>query len=143
MDLLKLLERSFNLTMASSECGDMTRAEFLAEYIFNFTTYDSEMSDLFGRKAVEICIAITKKTTFKYIEDKENYQFYLLMLNMPFFSKRIEWGASIRGAWWCGGMVTIESCGLYSEDEEQMRKIDLNQIEWIRFVEAMSEFIEK
>lgn len=56
------------------------------------------MSVLFARKAVEVCAAINDRQTFDYINDPNDYLWYLLMCNMPFFAERLECGISIRGA---------------------------------------------
>ena len=47
-----LLEHSFEVEKKHGESASETRLEYLSESIFNFTTYDSEMSELFVTKAV-------------------------------------------------------------------------------------------
>lgn len=74
--------------------------EFLSSEVFNFTTYDGNVDSLFVQKAVEVCQAINDGKTFDYIANNKNYIWYILMLNTPFFEKRIDWGCSIRGAFW-------------------------------------------
>ena len=110
---LEILEESYQQTKVVNECLD-TRLEYLGEYIFEFTTYDGETSELFAAKALEVCAAITRKETFDYIRDRENYKWFLLMCNMPFFSQKIEWGASIRGCWWddCK-VIKLSSLGIF------------------------------
>jgi len=140
MDYLKLLYHSFNVTKAYET--DVDKFEYLSENIFNFTTYDGDVSHLFGKKALEVCQAINDKNTFEYQKDPENYRWYLLMVNMPFFENRLEWGCSIRGAWWNihGSLVfEISSCGLYVDDE-QLLDITFNAEQWDLFIKAMVEF---
>jgi len=117
---------------------DTSKKEFLSEEIFNFTTYDGFVSEILATKALEVCKAINRRTTFEYIKDEANYVSYILMCNTPFFSERIEWGCSIRGAWWDHD-ITLESCGLY-ENDEQLLKVDFTKEEWEQFIEALLKF---
>lgn len=109
--------------------------EYLSLYVFDFTTYDSDMDELFARKALEVCLAITEKTTYEYIQNEENYKWYLLMINMPFFQGKLDWGTSIRGAWWSDQIFEIELTGFFDE-----KKIVLTREEWKEFIRAISDF---
>jgi|SRR6185369_188246 len=133
--MIELLRHSWLMANYSHE---LTRLEYLSDYIFDFTTYDGAMSELFASKAVEVCNAISRKETFDYIKDEENYKWYLLMCNMPFFAERLEWGTSIRGAWWRLHQ-TLESCGIY-RDEEQVLKVEFDPEQWEYFIQALIEF---
>lgn len=118
---------------------DMSRLEYLSTYVFDFTTYDAEQDEIFARRAVEVCAAISDRTTFEYIKDPERYRWYLVMLNMPFFAKRTEWGTSVRGAWWEHGKIEYSSCGLYSDDN-QITDYTMTGEEWRAFIEAVRKF---
>ena len=137
MDYLKLLEHSYRVAVALDECPPDSRLEYLGEQVFGFTTYDGEMSALFAGKAIEVCGAINNGATFDYIKDPENYRWFLLMCNMPFFADRLEWGTSIRGAWWDANK--LESCGLY-EGEEQVLSLDFTREQWGEFAKALVAF---
>ena len=115
-----------------------SRLEYLSDKIFNFATYDSEMAELFASKAIEVCKAITERKTFEYIGSKENYKWFLLMCNIPFFSERIEWGTSIRGAWWRDS--TFNSCGLFDGENQITDELKFSAEEWANFVGAIVEF---
>lgn len=136
MDYLKMLEHSYILA-ALDECPPESRLEFLGEQVFDFTTYDGVMSALFAEKAIEVCDAINNKSTFDYIKDHEKYRWYLLMCNMPFFAGRLNWGTSIRGAWW--EAKKLESCGLY-EGEDQILSLDFTHEQWVEFAAALVDF---
>ena len=143
VDYLKLLEYSYLIKKETGECPPDTRAEFLAESIFDFTTYDSEMSDLFGRKAVEVCTAINDRKTFDYQKEGGGYQWYLIMCNMPFFAGKLEWGTSIRGAWWnLHGSKTFEisSCELWENGAQILTPLQFNVEQWKSFIAAMAIF---
>ena len=142
MDYLKLLENSYKQNKKFRGDEELDPLEFLAEDIFKFTTYESVVSSLMAKKCLEVCKAISEKMTFKYIESEEGQKWYLIMVNMPFFNEKLEWGTSIRGAWWklCGDQkFKVESYGLYVE-REQLLEILFNQDEWPKFIDAMVEF---
>lgn len=136
-----LLKHSYAIQGGLSGLQPRTRLAFLSQYVFSFTTYDDEKDDLFGRKAVEVCAAINDRKTFEYIKDADNYTWFLLMCNMPFFAERLEWGTSIRGAWWSAGEdLELYSCGLWVGDEQLTELKFSNGDEWGLFIAAVIEF---
>lgn len=143
MNYLALLEHSFELEKALGECPPKSRFAYLSGSIFDFTTYDGELDDLFGRRAVEVCAAINTQTTFDYIESPEQYQWFITMCNMPFFQGRLEWGTSIRGAWWSvpsnQERMKLSSCGLWAGDE-QLTDMTFTLDEWKSFIGAVVSF---
>lgn len=121
----------------------VSRLEYLSEYIFAFTTYQSDMAELFAAKAVEVCEAINNSKTFDYIKDDDQRRWYLLMVNMPFFASKIEWGTSIRGAWWNSGPKTpIQLCsvGLWLDGEQLYEPMFFTHDEWREFIAAVIAF---
>lgn len=140
MKWLAMLEHSYAVAQGD-ECAPDSRLEFLSDAVFDFTTYDGGVSAHFAEKAVEVCAAISDGTTFEYIKDPERYQWYLLMCNMPFFAKRLEWGTSIRGAWWDvpDGGQKVNSFLLY-EGDEQILELALDAPAWEEFIAAMRKF---
>lgn len=128
------------------EWEETSRLEFLADYVFEFNTYHSGKAALFARKAIEVAMAISERRTFDYIGvSDENYNWYLMMCNMPFFCDRLEWGTSIRGAWWGfpRGSETTEfhSCGLWDGDEQIVDPLQLTVEQWDAFIRAVAEFV--
>ena len=145
MNYLKLLRESYKETADNRDDPTLEKLEFLANDIFGFTTYENVVSSMMAKKAIEVCKAISDKKTFDYIANEEGNFWYLVMVNMPFFENRLEWGTSIRGAWWDlwgDKEFIIESCGLFS-DGEQILELKLNNSEWIKFIEAMANFSEE
>lgn len=140
MDYLALLEHSFVVSKEVGECWPESRFEYLSDNIFDFTTYDMEMSVLFARKAVEVCSAINSRSTFDYIASPSDYQWFLLMCNMPFFADKLEWGSSIRGAWWRNDSIEFASCGLWVGNEQLCKTIEFSRSEWEKFIDAIIEF---
>jgi len=140
MNYRLLLEHSFDVSKRMDECPPRGRLDYLSQHIFDFTTYDSAVDELFAGKAVEVCNAITNRTTFEYIETEEGNLWYLLMCNMPFFYPRLDWGTSIRGAWWGNGAITFQSCGLYVEEDQLSEPLTFSHDEWESFMRAVVEF---
>lgn len=105
----------------------MTRAEFLGSWIFDFTTYDGYYDVLFARNMLDVLNAIRDKKTFQYILDKDNYKNYLLMCNTKFLSDKLEWGTSIRGAWFL---------------DEECNICDIPVFSMESFVDAINEFVK-
>lgn len=140
MDYLNLLNNSHEKTCLYGE--DISRLDYLAENIFDFTTYDSEMGELFGKKAIEVCVAISNKQTYEYQKNEEDYKWYLLMVNMPFFTGKLEWGGSIRGAWWNlhkDDEFVINS-GCLWQGNDQLLELRFNFKQWKLFINAVSDF---
>lgn len=143
MDYLNLLNHSFAKHKEDMQDSDISKLEYLSDNIFGFTTYENIVSSKMAEKCLEVCVAITNKKTFEYIATDEGNLWYLIMVNMPFFAGKLEWGTSIRGAWWdtCNKKFKIDSCGLY-EGEEQLLRIEFTDKQWIGFVNAMVQFKE-
>ncbi|WP_428145933.1 hypothetical protein [Delftia acidovorans] len=140
MDYLDLLEWSYQVEREEEGRGPRSRLQFLAQHVFDFTTYESAADELFARKAVEVCEALTNRTTFDYIGSNDGRIWYLLMCNMPFFAARIEWGSSIRGAWWAsspGELIELRSCGLWSGGSQLAEAIQFTPEEWASFIRAV------
>lgn len=141
MNYLNLLKHSYEVERSDS-CPPESPLEYLGEHVFDFTTYDGKMSALFASKAVEVCEAVTNKATFEYIEDADNYRWYLLMCNMPFFASKLEWGTSIRGAWW-EHEIAFHSFGLWKGEEQLVDEIVFTGDEWPQFMIAVAEFAKQ
>jgi hypothetical protein len=138
MDYRRMLEDGYKET--SNFSGMMSRLEFLSDYIFDFTTYDGEMSELFAKKALEVCAAISNGTTFDYIKDADNYRWFLWLCNTPFLVSRLEWGTSIRGAWWDLHGTELSTCGLWSGGMQITEPLTFNEKQWRAFIAALIAF---
>lgn len=137
---LKMLEHSYEVEQKFKQ-EKHSRLSYISDHIFGFVTYDDSKGEMFARKAIEVCAAISERTTYEYIENKANYTWFLLMLNMPFFSSKIDWGCSIRGAFWDSyDKIELESCGLWDGDEQLSDPIKFCSEDWISFVSAVISF---
>jgi hypothetical protein len=142
-DYRRMLEEGHAETDAFQGQGRTSRLEYLADNVFNFTTYESEYSELFARKALEVCTAISDGKTFEYIKEPENRLWYLLMVNMPFFADKLEWGTSICGAWWAEPphkKIEFSSCGLFLDGEQLHETMEFTRDQWREFIAAVVAF---
>lgn len=135
-DYLQLLEHSYAQECADTSNKPESRLEYLAERIFGFVTYEQEMAELFAGRALLVCDAISQGKTFELIEDGLQRKWFLLMVNMPFFKDRIDWGGSIRGAWWDHDGQKLFTCGLWVGDVQQT-DWEFTSDDWKAFVRAM------
>jgi len=133
MNIIEIITHSY----AISE--NDTKLDFISDHIFNFITYDSSIGEGMAINALEVAVAINNGHTFEYIKSKEKYKNYITMINFPFFLSKIEWGTSVRSAWWTYGPVKLESCGIYVSGEQETDLI-FTQNEWIAFINELNHF---
>lgn len=66
------------------------------------------------------------------------------MTEMPFFKNKLEWGTSVRGAWWDDYKgIELEFTGLgclFDGDEQITEALKLDRFQWDAFVNAMYGF---
>ena len=80
--------------------GDENRVGWFS-YLFGFCTYDEKLDEILVKRCLDVCDAVTNGATFEYIAKSDDDRlWYTVVLNFPFFAERVEWGTSIRGAWW-------------------------------------------
>jgi hypothetical protein len=142
-DYVSMLTEGHAETASHNGQGKTSRLEYLGEYIFDFTTYESEYSEMFAKKAIDVCAAINARTTFEYIKEPESRRWYLLMVNMPFFYPRLNWGGSIRGAWWDTRpnkqVIEFSTSGLFLGGE-QIDELTFTVDQWREFIAAVVAF---
>lgn len=128
--------------------------EWAAFHVFDLTTYDSDLDKFFVEAIIEVCRAIHERKTFEYIRDGSNYKRFILVCQMLDKFHWIEWGTSIRGAWFDAEHGPhIKSKVIVDEDEWWGPGYDMNgdmerhTIEAVPFTEenlmALIEFIEE
>lgn len=140
LDLRRALEEGYQFQQ-EVHGDDLSRLEYLGDHIFEFITYDTEMGERFARRALEVCTAISNETTYDYIKDPERYNWYLVMVNMPFFTGRLNWGISIRGAWW-DDRIALQTCGLCLDGKQLEDRIRFTRDQWRKFITSMLDFAE-
>lgn len=138
--------RGFYRTLLScgfKESEEDNRMAFAGERIMGFSTYDDDMSVYFAAQAFEVARAISHGTTFEFIEEPNQYKMYLTMCNVPFFSEKIEWGTSIRGAWWVHSDIKLHTCDLFTFDGKQVVDPLFKRDEWIVFMEELESWAKE
>lgn len=70
-----------------------------ATYIFNLATYDSHLDEMFVKLILEVCEVILENRNYDYIEDETNYFTFIAVCQRLDSLGWIDWGTSIRGAW--------------------------------------------
>lgn len=80
------------------DCG-WTKQHWAARKVFDLTTYDDELDELFVNDILEVCKVILEKRNYEYIKDEKNYIKYILVCQILKRFGWINWGTSIRGAW--------------------------------------------
>ena len=137
-DYRKMLEQGW------SNVSDLvSRLAYLSEYIFKFTTYETTYSELFATKALEVCTAINDRKTFEYINNPEGHLWFLLMCNMPFFRSKLNWGTSIRSAFWSASPnenIELRSCGLWLDGKQLHETMEFTCEQWHEFIAAVLAF---
>jgi hypothetical protein len=153
-EYFQILEANYCYWVEKCGFSELTRDEFLAQYIFDITTYDLNADKLFIQKICEVCQAVNTKTTYEYISsavivenEMNNYTWYLLLMQIPFFKERVEWGTSIRGAWWTpqrlnpyAGYIVLDSTGFWRDNKQILDPILFTIEEWGCFIDAIIEF---
>lgn len=105
-----------------TECAPDSKVEFLGQSVFGFTTDDGEIDLLFSQKMIDVINVILNNTNYQYIKSRKNYLNYLTMVNMPFLQDKLDYGTSIRGAWFDDySEYTISSCNI------QIPKMELTE----------------
>jgi len=84
---------------------------FLSDAICNITTYDDDLSLEFGNMIYDTMEVIFERKTFEYIKHDENYIKYILSCH--FIEDWLDWGTSIRGAWFNYFDAKFEPKGAY------------------------------
>lgn len=100
MKYFDILDRLYKEARENSGYPQGSKFAWIGNDIFDFTTYDDGISSLLAGRMIDVCRCILEGTTFKYQElNDEHYLNFLIMVNMPFLQGKLNWGGSIRGAW--------------------------------------------
>jgi hypothetical protein len=109
-----------------------SKLEYLGNIIFDFITYDGDMDVVFAEKMIPVLSCIVNKKTFEYqAESNDNYLNYLMMVNLPFLIDKLEWGTSIRGAWFDSSKEYEIDCGRIKIEKGEIEEFIQNLIEWV------------
>jgi len=135
MKYIEQLKKSYEEAMAFNDCCPESRSEFVGNYVFGFTTYDSDKGsalESLTNDMLEVLKVILEKRNFEYLENEDNYMKYMTMVNMPFLIDKLQWGTSIRGAW-------LDDCN--KKFELDCGRIVIEEKELNTFIEQLFEFL--
>lgn len=95
----------FYKTVYLSLCDDyaFTQNIFdLMRNIFNIITYDDKILETcFNFKIIPVLQAIATKQNSSFIDQPHRYLDYVMVINLGDIINLLNWGTSIRGAWFC------------------------------------------
>ena len=138
----KYFKRIFEESILEEFCcyDPLERYEYVCE-IFDITTYCSGISEIIGKRIIDVCEAITDGKTFEYIGGSEEDEvWYIVVCNFPFIYPKLNWGGSIRGAWWDHtDEFKFSTCYMVVDGEQQLDWC-LSRDEWFCFIRAIIEF---
>lgn len=84
------------------ECCD-NKYDWAASEVFGLVTYDGELDKLFVERICDVCKYIAAGKTYEFINmSPENYITYSLVCQVLYKKRWINWGTSIRGAFFDG-----------------------------------------
>lgn len=132
---------------------NLTKAEFLCIYIFEFTIVGEFDAELFASRAVDVAKALNggQEETANYASDEGRLLWYLIMINMPFFKSKVMPSSRVQRAYWdgdasgkdgrpLGWFFVYSSTGLYIGHEQMHKEMLLEREEWRDFINAICEF---
>lgn len=76
-----------------------SKYSWASDLIFDLTTYDGSLDEKFVKSIIEVCKVIIENGTYEYIKDERNYVKYILVCQLLDKFRWLDWGTSIRGAW--------------------------------------------
>lgn len=136
MTTLELIKTDYELCV---QCDIFqTKYEWAASSIFNLATYDGDLDELFVKKILEVIKVILDGTNFEYIKDETNYRAYILVCQLLKEMNWINWGSSIRGAWFDDFISDEEVSPLFvphTYEDRLLYPSKENIVELIKFME--------
>lgn len=132
----ELFERSYKTCCGG--CVDYSKAEWISEAIFGYTTYDSYMDGVLVGRTLDACVHINDSGNSQLLKDETLYEQYITMVNMPFFQNRLEWGGSIRFPWWDYVVKPLRSWYLYDSEGGQVKVLEFDsRKDWESFIRQL------
>lgn len=126
MTALEIYKAQFEEERTWWRSEPVSKYEWAAHRVFDLVTYDSSLDEMFVKDIIEVCKEILEERTYEYIRDQDNYIKYILVCQILDKFHWIEWGTSIRGAWF---EVDIRHFGPGVETTNYSKDI-LDELEW-------------
>lgn len=138
----QMLEEGYSIELSYLDSTPMSRHQYLSDYIFDFTTYDSAISSEMAKQALTICKVINERSMLDYISDPIQYRSFIYYCNLPFFISKLDWGGSIRFPWWDHDGIVFNSTGLWLNGQQIYDEISFSSDEWKLVINDMLVFSE-
>jgi hypothetical protein len=119
---------------------DITKYSYIASIIFNITSYDSELDEFYVKKLLEFFEIIESNEILS--DSLEDYKIYVLLANLPTIASILNWGTSIRSAFFTDPVV-INTYGIFQEGKQINLNIKFSAENWIIFIEAIKGFLDE
>jgi len=131
----KMIQTAYE-AVNDSRRGGIDKMEYLGSYVFDLNTGDfgeGSALEYLTKIIIEASDAILNLKTFEYIKDENNYLKYHTAVNLPFLSEIIEYGRSIRGAWFDNHYDEVSmDCGRIIVKEGEIKEFIKDMFEWIK-----------
>ena len=118
-----------------------SKYQWFVDKILGLTTYDYEVSELFGWKIIDVCKAILDGKITEYIKDETNNTIYILVCNLLNSKAWIKWGADFTTVSFCeyGDADPIVNWWYWDEEGEHVHRVAFCE----KNLRSLIEFIEE
>ena len=133
---LKRLNKVYDASkryMALLDNDDWSRNEFIAEDIFDYTTYNGGISDTIANNMLEVIDVISKNQSVYFVKRSSEHELrFIMLVNNKVLYPMLDWGTSIRGA--------VFNTKAHTITVENRNKIKIQKGELMFFMEALLAF---
>lgn len=141
-DVKKLYAKAYESYKEGVECCD-NKYEWAASEVFGLATYDGALDKLFVERICDVCKYIAAGKTYEFIDmSDENYTTYILVCQLLYKKNWIEWGSSIRGAFFycsCSPNPIVNYVCFGPGDKDMSIKVPFSTENIIALVEFLEE----
>lgn len=132
-----------------SEPADGRNAYEIVAAVLGIVTYDGGMDEILVKKMMPTLLTIGDKQSGGQF-DGNDYAWFCIAINMPFLHRRLNWGTSIRGAWYTltnhpfdphHGVIGRGSSGFDIIDADVLGAGD--EESFVNLIRAMDQFIKQ
>ena len=120
-----------------------SKYDWAATNIFDLTTYDGDLDERFVKDILEVCKVILEKRNFEYIKDEQNYLKYIIVCQLLVNKRWINWGTSIRGAWFERDETYIWDEKVPISESDKILKTNVTVPFTVENLKALIEFMEE
>lgn len=86
---------------------EVSKYEWASRNIFDLITYDEHIDEVLVKYCLIVLDTILYRTTYEFIKSEDNYIVYIVVCQLLNEFGWIDWGTSIRGAWFNDSSICI------------------------------------